>query len=151
AVLDLASHRLDAWVSAQASRRLATLRTRKTAGVRLGGYGVVEDVRPAGATPASQGYIHAPSLGQAATAAVLRSGPRAPRGVAGAPLATDLSPRRVRAALALLDGVRAGQPLGALLGYRLERGLHENHRELVMDQYIAPLRALAPLDALTAA
>ena len=47
--------------------------------------------------------------------------------------------------------MRAGQPLGALLGYRLERGLHENHRELVLDRYIAPLRALAPLDALTAA
>ncbi|HEY7076888.1 MAG TPA: hypothetical protein VH418_16030, partial [Solirubrobacteraceae bacterium] len=57
----------------------------------------------------------------------------------------------MRLALALLDGVRAGQPLGALLGYRLERGLHENHRELVLDRYITSLRALAPLDALTAA
>ena len=150
-VLDLASHRLDAWVTAQASRRLATLRTRKPAGVRLGGYGVVEGVRPAGAPPASQGYIHAPSLGQAATAAVLRSGHLAHLADDGAPLAIDLSSRRVRVALALLDGVRAGQPLGALLGYRLERGLHENHRELVLDRYIAALRALAPLDALTAA
>jgi len=150
-VLDLASHRLDAWVTAQASRRLATLRTRKPAGVRLGGYGVVEGVRPAGAPPASQGYIHAPSLGQAATAAVLRSGHLAHLGGDGAPLAIDLSSRRVRLALSLLDGVRAGQPLGALLGYRLERGLHENHRELVLDRYIAALRALAPLDALTAA
>ena len=150
-VLDLASQRLDAWVTAQASLRLATLRTRKPAGVRLGGYGVVEDVRPAGAAPASHGYIHAPSLGQAATAAVLRSGHLAHLGDDGAPLAIDLSSRRVRLALALLDGVRAGQPLGALLGYRLERGLHENHRELVLDRYIAALRALAPLDALTAA
>jgi hypothetical protein len=150
-VLDLASHRLDAWVTAQASRRLATLRTRKPAGVRLGGYGVVENVRPAGAPPASQGYIHAPSLGQAATAAVLRSGHLAHLADDGAPLAIDLSSRRVRLALSLLDGVRAGQQLGALLGYRLERGLHENHRELVLDRYIAALRALAPLDALTAA
>ena len=150
-VLDLASHRLDAWVTAQASRRLAALRTRKPAGVRLGGYGVVEDVRPAGATPPSQGYIHAPSLGQAATAAVLRAGTSRTSADDGAPLAIDLSSRRVRLALALLDGVRAGQPLGALLGYRLERGLHENHRELVLDRYIAALRALAPLDALTAA
>jgi hypothetical protein len=150
-VLDLASHRLDAWVTAQASGRLATLRTRKPAGVRLGGYGVVEGVRPPGAPPASQGYIHAPSLGQAATAAVLRSGHLAHLGGDGAPLAIDLSSRRVRHALSLLDGVRAGQPLGALLGYRLERGLHENHRELVLDRYITALRALAPLDALTAA
>ena len=151
-VLDLASHRLDAWVSAQATRRLTALRTRRPLGVRLGGYGVLEDVRPApAAQPVSHGYIHAPSLGQAATAAVLRSGHLAHLGGPDAPLALDLSSRRVRLALALLDGVRAGQPLGALLGYRLERGLHEHHRELVLDRYIAALRALAPLDAITAA
>jgi len=151
-VLDLASHRLDAWVSAQATRRLATLRTRRPLGVRLGGYGVLEDVRPAtAAQAASHGYIHAPSLGQAATAAVLRSGHLAHVGGPDEPLALDLSSRRVRLALALLDGVRAGQPLGALLGYRLERGLHEDHRELVLDRYIAALRALAPLDAIAAA
>jgi hypothetical protein len=151
-VLDLASHRLDAWVSAQATRRLATLRTRRPLGVRFGGYGVLEDVHPAtAAQPASHGYIHAPSLGQAATAAVLRSGHLAHVGGADEPLAINLSSRRVRLALALLEGVRAGQPLGALLGYRLERGLHEDHRELVLDRYIAALRALAPLDAITAA
>ena len=112
-VLDLASHRLDAWVSAQATRRLATLRTRRPLGVRLGGYGVLEDVRPAtAAQAASHGYIHAPSLGQAATAAVLRSGHLAHVGGPDQPLALDLSSRRVRLALALLDGVRAGQPLG---------------------------------------
>ncbi|MCX5065997.1 hypothetical protein OOJ91_08885 [Micromonospora lupini] len=149
-VLDLASHRLDAWGTAQASRRLATLRTRK-AGVRLGGYGVVENLRPASTPTASKGYIHAPSLGQAATAAVLRSGHLAHLSDVGAPLAVDLSSRRVRVALSVLDGVRAGQPLGAVLGYRLERGLHDNHAELVLDRYIAALRGLAPLDALTAA
>ncbi len=151
-VLDLASHRLDAWVSAQATRRLATLRTRRPLGVRLGGYGVLENVRPATtAQAASHGYIHAPSLGQATTAAVLRSGHLAHAGEPGQPLALDLSSRRVRLALALLDGVRAGQPLGALLGYRLERGLHEGHPGLALDRYIAALRALAPLDAITAA
>jgi hypothetical protein len=151
-VLDLASHRLDAWVSAQATRRLATLRTRRPLGVRLGGYGVLENVRPAtAAQAASHGYIHAPSLGQATTAAVLRSGHLAQAGEPGQPLALDLSSRRVRLALALLDGIRAGQPLGALLGYRLERGLHEGHPGLALDRYIARLRALAPLDAITAA
>jgi predicted nucleic acid-binding Zn-ribbon protein len=151
-VLDLASHRLDAWVSGQATRRLTAVRTRHPLGVRIGGYGVLEDVRPAtAAQPANHGYIHAPSLGQAATAAVLRSGHLAQVGGPDAPLALDLSSRRVRLALALLDGVRAGQPLGALLGYRLERGLHENHRDLVLDRYIPALRALAPLDELTVA
>ncbi len=150
-VLDLASHRLDAWVGAMATRRLAALRTRKALGVRLGGYGVLEDVRPGSAAAASHGYIHAPSLGQAATAAVLRSGHLAHVGGPDQPLALDLSSRRVRLALALLDGVRAGQPLGALLGYRLERGLHENHPGLALDRYIVALRGLAPLDAITAA
>ena len=43
----------------------------------------------------------------------------------------------------LLDGVRQGQPLAALLGYRFERRLHDLRR----DQFIAPLRELAPLTA----
>ncbi len=150
-VLDLSSHRLDAWASAQATRRLTALRAKKPAGVRLGAYGVLEDVRPAATQVVSHGYIHAPSLGQAATAAILRSGHLAHVGGTDQPLALDLSSRRVRLALSLLDGVRAGQPLAALLGYRLERGLHERHRELVLDRYIAALRALAPLDAITAA
>ena len=35
----------------------------------------------------------------------------------------------------LLDGIRQGQPLGALLGYRFERGLHERQ----LDRFIAGL------------
>ena len=65
------------------------------------------------------------------------------------PFAIDLSSRRVREASRLLEGVRQGQPLGALLGYRVERLLHEtvvdNGRS--MDRFIAPLRRVAPLVA----
>ena len=43
--------------------------------------------------------------------------------------------------------MREGQPLGALLGYRLERALHERHSGLNLDACIAPLRALEPLIA----
>ncbi len=43
----------------------------------------------------------------------------------------------------LLDGVRQGQPLGALLGYRFERGLHESG----LDRFVLALRNLAPLVA----
>ena len=150
--LDIASHRLDAWISAHASRRLDALRTARPTGARLGGFGVLEDVRPAAQSAAvSHGYIHAPSLGQAATAAVLRSGHLAHRREQDSPLAIDLSSRRVRLALALLDGVREGQPLGALLGYRFERGLHDHHPDLLLDRFVAPLRAIAPLDPLTEA
>jgi hypothetical protein len=99
----------------------------------------------------NKGYIHAPSLGQAATAAVLRSGHLAHRREADSPFAIDLSSRRTRLALDLLDGIRQGQPLGALLGYRFERGLHEGHPGLELDRFTAILRALAPLDDSTQA
>ena len=62
--------------------------------------------------------------------------------VAGlAPDAVDLSSARVRVALELMDGVRQGQPLGALLGYRIERALHEKK----LDRFTLTLRSLAPL------
>jgi hypothetical protein len=56
-------------------------------------------------------------------------------------LAIDLSSERVRLANHLLDGVRQGQPLGALLGYRFERRLHERK----LDPFIKAFRDLAPL------
>jgi hypothetical protein len=49
----------------------------------------------------------------------------------------------VRLATWLLDGVRQGQPLGALLGYRFERRLQESGKP----QFIALLREVAPLVA----
>jgi hypothetical protein len=60
----------------------------------------------------------------------------------------DLSSTRVRDALALLDGMRQGQSLGALLGYRLERRLHDESGDgEELDRFIYVLRALAPLRA----
>ena len=81
----------------------------------------------------------------ASTAALLRNAQLGSEGVAEGkgPFAIDLSSRRVREASWLLDGVRQGQPLAALLGYRFERRLHD----LGKDEFIAPLRELAPLTA----
>ena len=45
--------------------------------------------------------------------------------------------------MAVLDGVEGGQPLGALLGYRIERLLRE--RDAILARYILPLRRLAPI------
>src|SRR5690606_15396004 len=89
--------------------------------------------------------IHAPSMTHASTAALLRNAQLGSSGVAQAkgPFAIDLSSRRIREASGLLDGVRQGQPLAALLGYRFERPLHD----LRKDRFIAPLRELAPLTA----
>lgn len=140
--MDLASYRLDAWFTSMAHYRLDQLRAAApSGGVVLGGYGWVEDVRPA-TEIASEGYIHAPSLAHATTAAVLRSAYLTHKGEAQSPLQINLSSSRVRLALHLLDGMREGQPLGALLGYRLERTMHDSGLETL----IATLRAIAPLN-----
>lgn len=160
--IDLASYRLDAWITSFATKRLANMRAANAQGVYVGGYGWVENLKPEVTTrtevtpPPGEtgpifahvndtGFIHAPSLTHASTAALLRNAQLGSTGVPGAdgPFAIDLSSRRVREASWLLDGVRQGQPLGALLGYRFERQLHELRR----DRFIAPLRELAPLTA----
>ncbi len=99
--------------------------------------------------PANGGYVLAPSLNQATTAAILRAGylANAARGAAPGALAVNLSSSRVRVALWLIEGIRNGQPLGALLGYRLQRGLHEGHAPLELDKFIYPLRQQFPLVA----
>jgi hypothetical protein len=151
-------------VTSFAAKRLAAMRTKQAQGLYIGGYGWVENLAPlppssAGAliTPppgeqaplvaqaTESGFIHAPSMAHAATAALLRNAHLGTTGVpqAAGPFAIDLSSRRVREAAWLLDGVRQGQPLGALLGYRFERRLHE----IGGDRFIQPLRRLAPLTA----
>ena len=141
-VLDCASHRLDAWITSLATRRLDDLRDVADAGCHIGGFGYVEDLFPR-STPASLGYLQAPSIAHANTAAVLRSGYLAHRDDTEGALAIDLASTRVSLALELIEGVRRGQSIGTLLGYRFERGLRD--RRMTLAQYILPLRQLAPL------
>jgi len=168
--LDLSTHRLDAWVTSLAAKRLAAMHVDGPAGQYIGAYGWVENIKPMPASmvkpvptlPAGEpgplqtaandsGFIHAPSMAHASAAALLRNSHLGPTGVPkpDGPFAIELSSRRVREAARLLGGVRQGQPLGALLGYRVERLLHEttvdNGRSL--DRFIAPLRRVAPLVA----
>ena len=142
--LELASTGWHAWMTSLATRRLALSRLAPAgAGVLLGGYGVVDAPAPGG-DPAGSGYVQAPSVSQAVTAAVLQSGALAHAETTSdglSPFAVDLSSRRVRLAEWLLAGVHEGQPLGVLLGYRFERNLPDTS-----GSYIAPLRALAPMD-----
>jgi hypothetical protein len=143
--LDCASHRYDAWLTSLPTSRLRQLRGSVPGGVLLGAYGWVEGLTPGGTTTRPGGYVHAPSLTHAATAGVLRSGylTHNQDAAGDSALAVDLSSARVRAATSLLDGVRAGQPLGALIGYLIERRLHENH----LDVYTLSIRSLAPIAA----
>jgi hypothetical protein len=173
--LDLATYRLDAWRLGLATERLTELRfapdgTAKP-GLHLGAYGFLENVRPhaanlepvtltgplatvfAGAKPLlhdpdNKGFVHAPSLGHARTAAVLRAGHVANETPESSdPFSVNLSSARVRVALSILDGMRQGQSLGALLGYRFERGLHDRNAEAEVDRFVAGLRLKFPLRA----
>lgn len=148
-VIDVHSHRLDAWITSLASRRLAALRASGVQGVRFGCYGWVEDLRP----PVQReqldivlddmdttveisdkdGYIHAPSLQHAATAAVLRSGFLSDPDEQT--YAVNLTSRRARIARWLLGGVRQGQNLGSLLGYRFERALHDAELDHLVERF----------------
>ena len=143
--LDTCSHRLDAWVTSVAWRRLERLRAQpqNARGVYVGGYGWVEDLALTSART-SEGFLHGPSMAHATTAAVLASAYLSHRnqGNGEQPFVIDMSSERVRSARQLIRGVRQGQPLAALLGYRIERALQENN----LQPYIARFRRIAPLE-----
>jgi hypothetical protein len=148
--VDCLSYRLDAWKQGILAWQLEHLResAQKDNGTYLGCFGWLENVRPEnkqfepvrlepevaklinkdGDLPLMRestnlGLIHAPSLNHATTAAVLRNGYHANDGR----MAVDLSSQRVRLASGIVEGMRAGQSLGALLGYRFERHLHDSN------------------------
>ncbi|WP_123537426.1 hypothetical protein [Halosimplex salinum] len=139
--LDLSSHRFDAWATSVATRRLDGMRESAGDGLYVGAYGYVEDLERE-FDSRSAGYVQAPSVGQATTAAVLRSGFETKESDA---LAVDLSAERVRDARELIGAVRDGRPLGELLGYRFERRLREEYPALDVERYLPALRAVAPL------
>lgn len=134
------SYRLDAWYTAVAAWRLENKRTTKARGIQVGAYGFVVDLRRRADRRASQGYVLAPSLSHATTAAILRSGWSAFGGTAETTgLNVNLSSERIRRATWLIDGVRRGQDLAELLGSRLERRLHD----VGLAAWVEPLRQLA--------
>ena len=139
-------------------------------GLFVGAYGWLEDVRPKQSAPdpvrlegdladvfqkagdapllrdpTNRGHIHAPSLDHAVTAAILRNGYLANATPANPEtLSVNLTSERVRLAMNVIEGIRNGQPLGALLGYQLERSLHDS-ADLFLDRLIFGLRKAFPL------
>jgi len=96
------------------------------------------------------GFVHAPSLNHAAAAALLRNAylshaqPDEPD-----MFSVNLSSERVRRGQFILEGMRNGQPIEALLGYQFERGLHDRTSAseasgastvLELNQFIVPYR-----------
>lgn len=170
--IDLCTYRLDAWRLGMVNKRLQAQRAAQPTGIFLGAYGFVEDLKKGdslvplprrdlpdglwkrGDDPIYPGgdnevFIHTPSLNHAITAAILKAGFDANKDTAEIdnPLAVNLSSARVRMALQLLSGIRAGQDAAAMLGYQFERGLHERylHIPLELDQYIYDFRDEFPL------
>ncbi|BCB78361.1 hypothetical protein Pflav_047710 [Phytohabitans flavus] len=145
--LDAAAHRFDAWATGAATERLLAQRQQPSTPVVVGAYGWLTDVAPRTA-PRSTGHVHAPSLGHAATAAVLRSAYLAQRAAQSTTrsMAVDLSSSRVRAAQWVLDAVRAGQPLAAVFGYLFERDL----ADAGLQAYLGAFRKLTRFRAGTA-
>jgi hypothetical protein len=160
--LDLAAHRLDAFVTGLATRRFIGFRKGEFQGEHspttyLGGYGIVENVVPAtqttrqvnGTTVNVQldngGYVHAPSLRHATTAAILRSGRMAEKSDP-TKYAIELPSDRARRARLLVDGIRDGLPLGELLGFQLESELRAGTAPQP-EAIILALRQLYPLVA----
>jgi hypothetical protein len=164
--LDCASHRLDAWLTSLATRRLRSARADGVRGLTIGAFGWLENIDIRSPTtlpddpdiyqaPGDGGFVLAPSQTHAATAAVLKGArlTHDPGDTGDAALDIDLSSTRVRAALSIVDGMRSGQSLGALLGYRLERWIHQkvlfdaDGDPIHFDKYIYCLRSIAPLTA----
>ena len=100
------------------------------------------------ADPANGGYVHAPRWStpgpRPSCAAATWVTPPPPTRTS---LAVNLSSDRVRTALGVLEGMRNGQSIGALLGYRFERGLHDDHGLAEVDKFIYPMRKAFPLVA----
>ena len=165
--LDLLSYRLDAWFTGLYHHRIGKLRQPDAAqparqGIYLGAYGWLEQLRPAAARtpvavptalkpadgqpvfrqPDNGGLVHAPSMAQATASAVMMAGYRQYADkTAAQTLAVNLSSERIRRAHNILEGIRNGQPLEALLGYQMERSLHDAK----LDAFIAPCRRQFPL------
>jgi hypothetical protein len=131
--LDCCTYRLDAWIGGLAGKRLAELRQARPDGLHLGAWGYLENLRPAGSKLQRGEYIPAPSLRHATAAALLRSGFQANRFSGQSEneglFAVNLNSNRVKSALFLIEGVRNGQDLAALLGYHLERSMREYQNE----------------------
>lgn len=135
--LDAFSYRLDAWIAARSNRRLEQMRATQPTGLYIGAYAWVENLKP-DPRPASEGFLLAPSQGQAAAAAILRSGFMANHEQGAFDILLDS--KRTRRALDILQGLTRDQPLAALYGYRVERAL----RDRQLGKFIWPLRLAYP-------
>jgi hypothetical protein len=120
ATIDCATHRIDAWVSGPARRRLRD-QQRARERCRLGAYGWVDQPRPGRPGPTPGGLLHAPSDVQALTAALLRD--RAVNDPEPARWHMDIASAATRDAARLAEEVRRGAHPAEALGREVERAI----------------------------
>lgn len=176
--LDICNYRLDSWKNGMIHAKLTHQRKlnmddKWSKGIYIGAYGYLENLRSENkqfsnveltgdlntifnkpgepklqSDSTNAGYIHAPSINQAATAAILRNAYLSNATKANPQqFSVNISSERVRLAQGFLEGVRNGQSLAALLGYQFERGLHDKYSlgKGEVDKFIFPLRKKFPL------
>lgn len=121
ATIDTATHRLDPWLTAIPSRRLDDLLQGGGARLRLGAYGWVDRPAPGTPGPTVGGLLHAPSQGQAVTAAFLRD--RAVNDPEPERWGISLTSRSVRVADRIGEQIRAGAHVAEAVGREVERAV----------------------------
>lgn len=161
---DVVSHRLDSWILGSFDERLKELRDDNPTGVYIGSYGWIEglkrkdltastanlgsdfsDLLNQKAIDSNKGYILAPSLQHAKTAAVLRSGYEknaTSDSAKNKAYEINLSSQRVKEARELFSALKNGQSMGEVLGYIMERKLVDKGYQ----KFIYDLRKEFPLD-----
>jgi hypothetical protein len=152
--IDLNSYRLDAWITSLAASRIDEIRSLSDheKGIYFGVYGWIEDlekdatpINPASLTDIYReagGIIHTPGAAQIVASSVFKNSFLAhEQEELSNPFTINLTSDRLQKSQFLLDGIRQGQQLEALLGYQLERHLHDNN----MHQEIYQLREAFPL------
>ncbi|MCP5108260.1 MAG: hypothetical protein GY950_33045 [bacterium] len=147
--LDLFSHRLDAWFTGLADSLLEECRAENTQPPPVGVYGWLEKPGKLDFKSVEPEFIQAPSVKQATTAAILRNASmhNGTPDDSGA-FQINLSSEQIRKGVWYMEGLRQGHLPGELLGYRLERMIHEESRKLespIKDTDIFFLRDKYPL------
>jgi hypothetical protein len=152
--VDLNSYRLDAWITSLAARKIEEMRSNPLheKGIYFGAYGWIEELEK-DPTPVNHetltdiyqeagGIIHTPGAAQTVASTVFKNSFLSHKQEAQSnPFTINLTSDRIQKSQFLLEGIRQGQELEALLGYQLERHLHDND----LNQEIYTLREAFPL------
>lgn len=124
-IFDLLTFRLDAWIGAFATIRMYECLKVQSEKPSIAAYGWLEAPGNLEENTGEE-FIQAPSLPQAATAALLRNGSLG-KGAQdpSSPFHINLNSKRIRNGSLYLDKLRQGYSSGEILGYKLERMIHD--------------------------